>query len=109
MKNSQEFSTRANVVTRRTYNRPKDDGTFETWSESDEEIEGEDCLEFNDRERQTLLEVFTIEIEINVDAITKNPDCPETLRELAYQWELFDMVYDINVPDYYHTPDSEDL
>ena len=87
----------------------KDDGTFETWSESDEEIEGEDCLEFNDRERQTLLEVFTIEIEINVDAITKNPDCPETLRELAYQWELFDMVYDINVPDYYHTPDSEDL
>jgi len=34
MKNSQEFSTRANVVTRRTYNRPKDDGTFETWSET---------------------------------------------------------------------------
>ena len=34
MKNSQEFSTRANVVTRRTYNRPKDDGTFETWAET---------------------------------------------------------------------------
>tara|TARA_B110000858_G_scaffold198522_1_gene266173 strand:- start:10817 stop:12817 length:2001 start_codon:yes stop_codon:yes gene_type:complete len=34
MNNHQEFSTRANVVTRRTYNRPKDDGTFETWSET---------------------------------------------------------------------------
>ena len=32
--NYQEFSTRANVVTRRTYNRPKDDGTFETWGET---------------------------------------------------------------------------
>lgn len=27
-------STRANIVTRRTYNRPKDDGTFETWYET---------------------------------------------------------------------------
>lgn len=34
MNNYQEFSTRANVVTRRTYNRPKDDGTFETWAET---------------------------------------------------------------------------
>ena len=34
MNNYQEFSTRANVVTRRTYNRPKDDGTFETWGET---------------------------------------------------------------------------
>ena len=34
MKNYQEFSTRANVVTRRTYNRPKEDGTFETWEET---------------------------------------------------------------------------
>lgn len=34
MKNRQQFSTRANVVTRRTYNRPKDDGTFETWDET---------------------------------------------------------------------------
>ena len=34
MNNYQEFSTRANVVTRRTYNRPKDDDTFETWSET---------------------------------------------------------------------------
>ena len=33
-KNYQEFSTRANVVTRRTYNRPKEDGTFETWDET---------------------------------------------------------------------------
>ena len=33
-KNYQEFSTRANVVTRRTYNRPKEDGTFETWGET---------------------------------------------------------------------------
>ncbi|MCP4489981.1 MAG: ribonucleoside-triphosphate reductase, adenosylcobalamin-dependent [Gammaproteobacteria bacterium] len=32
--NYQEFSTRANVVTRRTYNRPKEDGTFETWTET---------------------------------------------------------------------------
>ena len=32
--NRQQFSTRANVVTRRTYNRPKDDGTFETWEET---------------------------------------------------------------------------
>ena len=32
--NYQEFSTRANVVTRRTYNRPKDDGTFEVWGET---------------------------------------------------------------------------
>ena len=34
MNNRQQFSTRANVVTRRTYNRPKDDGTFETWDET---------------------------------------------------------------------------
>lgn len=34
MNNRQKFSTRANVVTRRTYNRPKDDGTFETWGET---------------------------------------------------------------------------
>ena len=34
MKNYQEFSTRANVITRRTYNRPKEDGTFETWEET---------------------------------------------------------------------------
>ena len=34
MNNYQEFSTRANVVTRRTYNRPKEDGTFETWEET---------------------------------------------------------------------------
>ena len=34
MNNRQQFSTRANVVTRRTYNRPKDDGTFETWGET---------------------------------------------------------------------------
>lgn len=34
MNNRQQFSTRANVVTRRTYNRPKDDGTFETWEET---------------------------------------------------------------------------
>ena len=34
MSNRQQFSTRANVVTRRTYNRPKDDGTFETWGET---------------------------------------------------------------------------
>jgi len=34
MKNYQEFSTRANVITRRTYNRPKEDGTFETWQET---------------------------------------------------------------------------
>lgn len=34
MNNYQEFSTRANVITRRTYNRPKDDGTFETWGET---------------------------------------------------------------------------
>lgn len=34
MTNRQQFSTRANVVTRRTYNRPKDDGTFETWDET---------------------------------------------------------------------------
>lgn len=34
MSNRQTFSTRANVVTRRTYNRPKDDGTFETWDET---------------------------------------------------------------------------
>lgn len=34
MDNRQKFSTRANVVTRRTYNRPKDDGTFETWEET---------------------------------------------------------------------------
>lgn len=27
-------STRANIVTRRTYNRPKDDGAFETWYET---------------------------------------------------------------------------
>jgi len=27
-------STRANIVTRRTYNRPKEDGTFETWYET---------------------------------------------------------------------------
>lgn len=32
--NRQQFSTRAQVVTRRTYNRPKDDGTFETWEET---------------------------------------------------------------------------
>jgi len=32
--NHQEFSTRAEVVTRRTYNRPKDDGSFETWTET---------------------------------------------------------------------------
>lgn len=32
--NFQEISTRAQVVTRRTYNRPKDDGTFETWGET---------------------------------------------------------------------------
>ena len=34
MNNYQEFSTRANVVTRRTYNRPKEDGTFESWAET---------------------------------------------------------------------------
>lgn len=34
MNNRQKFSTRANVVTRRTYNRPKGDGTFETWDET---------------------------------------------------------------------------
>ena len=34
MNNRQQFSTRANVVTRRTYNRPKEDGTFETWEET---------------------------------------------------------------------------
>ena len=34
MSNYQEFSTRANVVTRRTYNRPKDDGSFESWEET---------------------------------------------------------------------------
>ena len=34
MNNYQEVSTRAQVVTRRTYNRPKDDGTFETWQET---------------------------------------------------------------------------
>lgn len=34
MSNRQQFSTRAQVVTRRTYNRPKDDGTFETWEET---------------------------------------------------------------------------
>jgi adenosylcobalamin-dependent ribonucleoside-triphosphate reductase len=34
MDNRQQFSTRAQVVTRRTYNRPKDDGTFETWEET---------------------------------------------------------------------------
>ena len=34
MDNRQKFSTRANVVTRRTYNRPKEDGTFETWGET---------------------------------------------------------------------------
>jgi adenosylcobalamin-dependent ribonucleoside-triphosphate reductase len=38
MKNYQEFSTRANVVTRRTYNRPKEDGTFETWGETVERV-----------------------------------------------------------------------
>lgn len=32
--NHQEFSTRAEVVTRRTYNRPKEDGSFETWAET---------------------------------------------------------------------------
>lgn len=32
--NHQAFSTRAEVVTRRTYNRPKDDGSFETWAET---------------------------------------------------------------------------
>ena len=32
--NHQEFSTRAQVVTRRTYNRPKDDGSFESWEET---------------------------------------------------------------------------
>lgn len=34
MNNYQEFSTRANVVARRTYNRPKEDGSFETWEET---------------------------------------------------------------------------
>lgn len=29
-----EFSTRANVVARRTYNRPKEDGSFETWEDT---------------------------------------------------------------------------
>tara|TARA_R110000744_G_scaffold185894_2_gene305292 strand:- start:390 stop:2390 length:2001 start_codon:yes stop_codon:yes gene_type:complete len=38
--NYQEFSTRANVVTRRTYNRPKDDGTFETWAETVDRVIG---------------------------------------------------------------------
>ena len=27
-------STRAEIVTRRTYNRPKEDGSFETWEET---------------------------------------------------------------------------
>lgn len=40
MDNYQEFSTRANVVTRRTYNRPKDDGTFETWAETVDRVIG---------------------------------------------------------------------
>ena len=38
--NYQEFSTRANVVTRRTYNRPKEDGTFETWEETIDRVIG---------------------------------------------------------------------
>lgn len=38
MNNRRTFSTRANVVTRRTYNRPKDDGTFETWDETVERV-----------------------------------------------------------------------
>lgn len=38
MNNRQQFSTRAQVVTRRTYNRPKDDGTFETWDETVERV-----------------------------------------------------------------------
>jgi len=38
MNNYQEFSTRANVVTRRTYNRPKEDGTFETWEETADRV-----------------------------------------------------------------------
>jgi len=29
-----EISVRADVVTRRTYNRPDDDGVFETWEET---------------------------------------------------------------------------
>jgi len=60
---------------------------------ADAEAEGDDCLffELDERERLILLEVLTMEIEINLDLVEANP-FPETLRELAYQLELFDMV-----------------
>jgi len=63
--NYQEFSTRANVVTRRTYNRPKEDGTFEVWSETvDRVIEHQQWLwerakgdKLNAEERAELVEL----------------------------------------------------
>ena len=63
--NYQEFSTRANVVTRRTYNRPKDDGTFEVWGETvDRVIEHQQWLwerakgdKLNAEEREELVEL----------------------------------------------------
>jgi ribonucleoside-triphosphate reductase len=40
MKNYQEVSTRAQVVTRRTYNRPNADGTYETWADTVDRVIG---------------------------------------------------------------------
>lgn len=57
-----------------------------------EQEQGEDLLEFDCAERQALSEVLSVEIEINNDLIVDNSSCPETLRSLAYQWELFDII-----------------
>jgi adenosylcobalamin-dependent ribonucleoside-triphosphate reductase len=62
--NYQEFSTRAEVVTRRTYNRPKGDGSFETWAETvNRVIEHQSWLWLRAKKRTALTSAETEELE----------------------------------------------